>query len=65
MTTEENNLYIFLFNGRLRFEGDGSSYSEFTYRIEPDDGYVSFPLLTPNSPKYCEYPLVFLVLFTR
>ena len=43
----------FSFNGRLRFEDDGSTYSGFAYRIEPDDGYVSFPLLTPNPRETC------------
>ena len=50
-TTEEKDLCIFLFNGRLRFEGDGSSYSGFAYRIEPDDGYVPFPLLNLHPPR--------------
>ncbi|CAM9287200.1 unnamed protein product, partial [Laminaria digitata] len=36
----EKKLCISLFNGRLKFEGDGSSYSSFACRIEPDDGYV-------------------------
>ena len=40
---------IFIFNGRLRFEGDGSSYFNFAYRIEPDNGYMPFPLLTTDS----------------
>ena len=42
--TEEKDSHISLFNGRLRFEGDGSSYSGFACRIEPDDGYVPFLL---------------------
>ena len=29
----EEDLRISLFDGRLRFEGDGSSYSNFAYRI--------------------------------
>ncbi|CAN0366564.1 unnamed protein product, partial [Laminaria digitata] len=49
----ENYLCISLFNGRLKFEGDGSSYSSFAYRIEPDDGYVPFPLLTPDPSENC------------
>ncbi|CAM9153268.1 unnamed protein product [Laminaria digitata] len=36
--TEEEDLCISLFDGRLRFEGDGSSYSNFACRIEPDNG---------------------------
>ncbi|CAN0277930.1 unnamed protein product, partial [Laminaria digitata] len=44
----EKNLCISLFNGRLKFEGDGSSYSSFACRIEPDDGYVPFPLWAPG-----------------
>ena len=40
-------------DGRLRFEGDGSGDSGFACRIEPDDGYVPFPVLTPNPPEDC------------
>ena len=66
-TTEEKDLCISLFTGRLRFEGDGSSYSGFAYRIEPDDGYVPFPVLTPSPPEPCvepgcDLPLAFPVL---
>ena len=66
-TTEEKGLCISLFNGKLRFEGDGSSCTGFAYRIEPDDGYVPFPLLIRNPPKPfvesgCDVPLVFPVL---
>ena len=66
-TTEEKDLYISLFNGRLRFEGDGSSCSGFDYRIEPDHGYVPFPLETANPPETCaeygcDFPLTFPVL---
>ena len=58
---------VSVFNGRLRFEGDGSSCSRFAYRMEPDDGYVPFPLLTPKPPKTCvesgcDFSLVFPVL---
>ena len=57
-------MYIFLSNGRLRFESDGSSYSGFAYRIEPDDGYVPFPLETSNPPETCvEYGCVFPLAF--
>ena len=38
---------ISLFDGRLRFEGDGSSYSGFGCRIEPDDDCCVPP---PNVP---------------
>ena len=66
-TTEAKDLCISLFNRRLRFEGDGSGYSGFADRIELDDGYVPFPLLTPNPPdpyveSGCDFPLVFPVL---
>ena len=47
--TEEEGLCISLFNGRLTFEGDGSSYLNFAYRIKPDNDCVPFPLLTPDS----------------
>ena len=53
IATEEKGLCVNLFNGMLRFEVDGSSYFGFAYRIEPDDGYVPFPLLTPNPAKTC------------
>ena len=42
LITEDEGLGISLFDGRLRFEGDGSSYSNFACRIEPDKGYVPF-----------------------
>ena len=49
--TEEETLCVSLslFDGRLRFEGDGSSYFTFACRIEPGNGYVPFPVLTPDS----------------
>ena len=47
--TEEEGLCISLFNERLRFEGDGFSYFNFACIVEPDNGYVPFPLLTPDS----------------
>ena len=63
-TTEEKDLCISLFNGRLRFEGDESSYSGFAYRIEPDDGYGPSPLETPNPAEICvEYGCVFSLAF--
>ena len=46
--TEVEGLCISLFDGRLRFEGDGSTYSNFACRIEPDPGFVPFPLITPD-----------------
>ena len=66
-TTAEQDWCIYLFNWRLRFEADGSSYSGFAYRMEPDDGYVPFPRLTPNplEPSVesgCDRPLAFPVL---
>ena len=66
-TTQEKDSCISLFNGRLRFEGDGSSYSGVPYRIQPNDGYVPFPLLTPNPPETCkesgcDFALAFPVL---
>ena len=65
--TEEEGLCISLLDGRLRVKGDGSSYPGFACRIEPDDGYVPFPPLTPNPPEDCEesgcdFPLFFPVL---
>ena len=66
-TTEEKDLCISPFNGRLGFEGGGSSYPGFAYRIQPDNGYVPFPRFTPNPPEpcvesSCDLPLVFAVL---
>ena len=62
--TEEEGLCIYLSDGRLRFEVDGSSYSNFAYRIDPDNGYVPFPFLTLNSTEnhaetYSDSPLRF------
>ena len=45
--TEESGMCISLFDGRLRFEGDGSSYSVFGCIIEPDDDCCVPP---PNVP---------------
>ena len=46
----------------MRFEGDGCSYSGFFFRLEPDDGYVPFPLETPNPPETCVFA-IFPMLF--
>ena len=47
--TAESGMCISLFDGRLRFEGDGSSYSGFSCRIEPnDDCCVLLPNVPPN-----------------
>ena len=64
--TEEEGLYSF-FNVRLTFEGDGSSYFNFAYRIEPENGYVPFSPLTPDSTENrakidCGFPQVLPVL---
>ena len=48
--TEESDTCISLFDGRLRFEGDGSSYSGFENRIGTAGGHVAFPPLTPPAP---------------
>ena len=66
-TTEEEALRISPFDGRLGFEGDESSFSGFACRIEPGDGHVPFPLLTPNPPEDCvqsgcDFLLAYLVL---
>ena len=47
--TEQKDLCISLFNGRLIYEGDGSSYSRFAYKMEPYVGYVPFPILSPRA----------------
>ena len=65
--TEDEGLCISFFDGRLRFEGDGCSYSNFACRMEPDNGYVPFPLLTTDPAENrvetgCDFPLEFLVL---
>ena len=49
-TTEDSRTCISLFDGRLGFEGDGSSYSGFGCRIEPDDCCVCL-LYTSPSPR--------------
>ena len=51
--SEGKDLNISFFNGRLGFEGDGSSYTGFAYRIDRNDGYVPFPTLSPTSPEPC------------
>ena len=58
---------ISVFDGRLRFEGGGSSSSQSSRKIELDDGCVPFPLFAPNLPEgYVEsgwdFPLAFRVL---
>ena len=65
--TEDEGLCVSLFDGRLRFESDGSSYSNFACKIEPDSGYVPFLLLTPDPAGNrveagCDFPLAFPVL---
>ena len=50
-TIEEEDTWISLVDGGLKFEGDGSSYAGFACMIEADDGSVSFLLLTPNPPE--------------
>ena len=49
--TEEEGLCSSLFDGRLRLEGDTSSYFDFAYIIEPGNGYVPFSLLIPDFTK--------------
>ena len=46
---QEEGMCISLFDGRLRFEGDGNIYSNFAYRLQPDNGCVQFPILTTES----------------
>ena len=50
--TEESGTRISLRDGRLRFEGDGSGYSGFGCRIEPDgDCCVPPTSRDPQSPR--------------
>ena len=65
--TEKKGLCIFVFDRWLTFKGDGSSYCNSTDSIEPDRGYVPFPLLTPDFTEDsvetdCDYLLAFPVL---
>ena len=65
--TEDERLCISLFDGRLRFEGDGSSYANSACRMEPDTGYVPFLLLAPDPAENrvetgCDFLLAFPVL---
>ena len=47
--TEKSGMCISLFDGRLRFEGDGSRFSGFGWRIEPDDDCcIPPPDVPPN-----------------
>ena len=39
---------VTLVDGRLRFCSDGSGYSDYGRRIDPDD-YIPFPLWVPDS----------------
>ena len=57
----------FSFRWRLRLEGDASGYSGYACRVEPDDGYVQFPLSALKPPDDCaesgaDFPLDFPVL---
>ena len=61
--TAESGMCISLFDGRLRFEGDGSSYSGFSCRIEPNDDCCVLvpnvpPNVTPNSLAETPHPPV-------
>ena len=42
---------MILSDGRLRFWSDGSEYSNFGRRIDPDDDYIPFPMLVPEPIK--------------
>ena len=64
---EDEGLCISLFDVWLRFEDDKSRSSNFACRVEPDNGYVPFPLLTPDHAENrvetgCDFPLAFPVL---
>ena len=49
LRTEKSGMCISLFDDRLVFERDGSSYSGFGCRIEPDDdGCTQLPDVPPN-----------------
>ena len=49
--TKENDMRISLLGGRLMLEEDGSSYSTFGRRVEPDDDCcIPPPSVTPTPP---------------
>ena len=65
--TEDEGLCISLFDGRLRFEGDGSSYCNFACRMKPENGVLPFPSLTLDPAENrvetgCDFPLACPVL---
>ena len=46
--TDDEDMSVTLADGRLRFCSDGSGYSNYGRRIDPDDDYIPFPLWVPD-----------------
>ena len=47
-TTDDVDMSVTLVDGRLRLSSDGSSYSNYGRRIDPDDDCIPFPLSVPD-----------------
>ena len=47
--TDDEDMRETLVDGRLRFWIDGSGYSNYGRRIDPDNNYIPFPLSVPQS----------------
>ena len=46
--TDDEDMSMTLVDGRQRFWSDGSGYSKYGRRIDPDDDYIPFPLSMPE-----------------
>ena len=46
--TDAAEMRVTLADGHLRFWSDGSGYSNYGRRIDPDDDYIPFPLSVPD-----------------
>ena len=49
--TDDEDMSVTLVDGRLRFWSDGSGYSNYGRRIDPDDDCIPFPLSVPDPIK--------------
>ena len=56
--TDDEDMSMTLVDGRQRFWSDGSGYSKYGRRIDPDDDYIPFPLSMPEPSKSPVQPAV-------